>query len=244
MNTSRPITRAAVSKTSRSSGRLVASSSQNLTARLPLARRASTTWAVRSSPSPLPRTPRRSASRAVARAGRDPQDAFGCPVVVIGGQVGLAARRGPGVEGLSHRLTAADMPDVRDQDAPAVALAPLAPPGDHFFALVGGHDRRLSRLGQQPDGQNRPRPPSRHRRPAASRGASSLGSPVAARAAATALSCVWVPAWPLHAATQQTGHGHHQRGRQQQRRPAVTSVTPVMAGPVITSLGGLPGRSG
>ena len=98
---------------------------------------------------------------------RDPEDALGRLAVVIGGQVGLAADRGPGVEGLGDRLTAADVPDVRDQDAPAAALAPA---GDHFLALVGRHDRRLSRLGQQPDGQDRARPPSRHRRPAPGRG--------------------------------------------------------------------------
>ena len=54
MNTSRLITCAAVSKTSRSSGSLVASSSQNRAARLPSARRASTTWAVRSTAKPAP----------------------------------------------------------------------------------------------------------------------------------------------------------------------------------------------
>jgi len=43
-----------VSKTSRSSGSLVASSSQNLAAMLPSPRQASTTWAVRLSAEPVP----------------------------------------------------------------------------------------------------------------------------------------------------------------------------------------------
>jgi hypothetical protein len=54
MNTSWPITWAAVSKTSRSSGSLVASSSQNLAAMLPSDRQASTTCAVLLSAEPLP----------------------------------------------------------------------------------------------------------------------------------------------------------------------------------------------
>ena len=97
---------------------------------------------------------------------RDPEDALGRLAVVIGRPVGLAAGRGSGVEGLGDRLTAADVPDVRHQDAPAGALAPA---GDYFLALVGRHDRRLSRLGQQPGGQQRVRPPSRYRHLAAGR---------------------------------------------------------------------------
>ena len=54
MNTSSLITWAAESKTSRSSGSLVASSSQNLAARLPSSRHASTTWAARLSAEPAP----------------------------------------------------------------------------------------------------------------------------------------------------------------------------------------------
>lgn len=54
MNTSSLITCAVVSKTSRSSGSLVASSSQNLAARLPFSRQASTIWAVRLSAEPAP----------------------------------------------------------------------------------------------------------------------------------------------------------------------------------------------
>jgi hypothetical protein len=54
MNTSWLITWEAESKTSRSSGSLVASSSQNLAARLPSSRLASTTCAVRLSAEPDP----------------------------------------------------------------------------------------------------------------------------------------------------------------------------------------------
>lgn len=54
MNTSWPITWVAVSKTSRSSGSLVASSSQNLAAMLPSARQASTTCAFLLSAEPVP----------------------------------------------------------------------------------------------------------------------------------------------------------------------------------------------
>ena len=179
---------------------------------------------------------------------RDPQDALGRLAVVIGGQVGLAARRGPGVEGLGHRLTAADMPDVRDQDAPAAALAP---PGDHFFALVGGHDRRLSRLGQQPDGQNRLRPPSRHRRPASqsrglrSRGPRSPRGPPRRRHSA--------PGCPPGHCTRRPGT----RARPSPARPPAAAATgrhardyesrdyePRDGGSRDRGRGGLPGRSG
>ena len=54
MNTSWLITWESESKTCRSSGSLVASSSQNRAAMLPSDRQASTTWAVRLSAEPTP----------------------------------------------------------------------------------------------------------------------------------------------------------------------------------------------
>ena len=95
--------------------------------------------------------------------GRDPQDALGRLAIGIGGQVGLAAERGPGVEGLGDRPATAGVPDVGDQDASAAA----GPAGDYLLALVGRQDGRLGGLAHQPDGPDRGRPPGRHERPAA-----------------------------------------------------------------------------
>ena len=154
--------------------------------------------------------------------GRDAQDAIGRLAVSIGGQIGLAADRGPGVEGLGDRPATAGVPDVGDQDAPAA----FAPAGDDLLALVGRHDRRLGRLGHQPDRRGRGRPPGRHRRltrglGTASRRHSVVRPGILHRAGA-----------PLAAARadQEPGHGYRQRGRQQQWRPAVTPVMTSRAG--------------